>query len=56
MKSAIASVISALALAASGVALAVYAEADDAPGGVVMGWLLVIGAVVIAVRAARRTR
>ena len=41
----------ALALAAGGIALARYAEADDAPGGVVIGWVLVIGAVALGVRA-----
>ena len=34
-------------LAFLGVALARYAEADDAPGGVVMGWLLILGALVV---------
>ena len=41
----------ALALAASGVALSRYAEADDSPGGVVIGWLLIVGALVFGVRA-----
>jgi hypothetical protein len=41
----------ALAVAASGVALSRYAEADDSPGGVVIGWLLILGAVVFGVRA-----
>lgn len=40
----------ALAIAASGVALARYAEADDAPGGVVIGGALVLGAIVVGVR------
>ena len=44
----------ALVIAASGVALARYAEADDAPGGVVIGWVLVIGAVALGARAFRR--
>lgn len=56
MKSAVFSFIIALALATIGIALAIYAEADDAPGGVLMGMLVVIGAVVIAVKAAMRTR
>ena len=30
---------------AIGVKLARYAEADDSPGGVVIGWVMVIGAV-----------
>jgi hypothetical protein len=41
----------ALVIAASGVALARYAEADDSPGGVVIGWVLVMGAVALGVRA-----
>ena len=44
----------ALVIAASGVALSRYADADDAPGGVVVGWLLVIGAVALGVRAVQR--
>ena len=46
--------IIALGTAGLGVALARYAEADDAPGGVVMGGLLVVGAVWLAVRAVQR--
>ena len=56
MKSAIVSFIIALALAAMGIALAVYAEADDSPGGVLIGMLLVAGAAVIVVKVARRAR
>ena len=41
----------ALAIAASGVALSRYAEADDSPGGVVIGWVLVMGAVALGARA-----
>ena len=41
----------ALALAVGGIALTRYAEADDAPGGVVIGWVLVISGVVLGVRA-----
>ncbi|HLE35892.1 MAG TPA: hypothetical protein VI699_01975 [Candidatus Acidoferrales bacterium] len=44
----------ALVIAASGVALARYAEADDSPGGVVIGWVLVIGAVALGARAFMR--
>jgi hypothetical protein len=47
----IATVLIALVIAASGVALARYAEADDAPGGVVIGWVLVMGAVALGARA-----
>jgi hypothetical protein len=46
----------ALALAVGGVALARYAEADDAPGGVVIGWVLVIGAVALGVRALQQRK
>lgn len=38
----------ALAIAYGGVALAHYAEADDAPGGVVLGGLMVLGAAALA--------
>ena len=41
----------AFVLAASGVALARYAEADDSPGGVLIGWVLVLGAVALGARA-----
>ena len=47
----IAMLLIALVIAASGVALARYAEADDSPGGVVIGWVLVIGAVALGARA-----
>jgi hypothetical protein len=33
--------LAAIVVAYAGITLATYAEADDAPGGVVMGWLLV---------------
>jgi hypothetical protein len=48
--------ITALVIAASGVALARYAEADDAPGGVVIGWVLVIGAVALGVKSLQLRR
>lgn len=47
----IAMLLFALVIAASGVALARYAEADDAPGGVVIGWVLVMGALALGSRA-----
>ena len=47
----IATLLIALVIAASGVLLARYAEADDAPGGVVIGWVLVMGAVALGARA-----
>jgi len=53
----IAMLLIALVIAASGVALARYAEADDSPGGVVIGWVLVMGAVALGARAfLRRNR
>jgi len=54
MKTSVARFVVAMDAAAIGVALAVYAEADDSPGGVLLGILLVVGAVVIAVKAALR--
>jgi hypothetical protein len=46
----------ALVIAACGVLLARYAEADDAPGGVVIGWVLVMGAVALGARAFLRRK
>jgi hypothetical protein len=43
--------IIAVVIAVLGVKLSRYAEADDAPGGVVVGWLLVAGGVVLGVKA-----
>jgi hypothetical protein len=34
-----------------GVALAAFGEADDAPPGVLLGWAIVVGAVVLGVGA-----
>jgi len=39
---------------ALGVALIMYSEADDAPGGIVFGMLLIGGAVALGVRMAQR--
>jgi hypothetical protein len=47
----IATLISALVIAAAGFLLARYAEADDSPGGVIIGWLLVAGAIAVVVKA-----
>ena len=41
----------ALGIAYGGVALTRYADADDSPGGMVIGWLVVGGAVVLGVKA-----
>jgi hypothetical protein len=52
MMKTVAMLLIALVMAASGVALACYA--DDAPGGVVIGWVLVAGAGALSVRAFQR--
>ena len=58
MKSSVTNLVLALGLVAIGVAIGValirYSEADDAPGGVVLGFLLIGGAVALGVRTARR--
>ena len=46
-------VILAIAL---GVAAIVYGGFDDSPGGQLLGVLLIVGAVVLGVRMARRSR
>ena len=51
MKLRIALVVGALVLAALGVALGIYADQDDSPGGVLMGMLLILGAVMLVVKA-----
>lgn len=50
----VAMLLIALVMAVSGVALARYAEADDAPGGVVIGCVLVAGAVALGARTFQR--
>jgi hypothetical protein len=52
----ITTVLAVAALAALGGALAVYAEYDDSPGGVLIGFALVIGAVAVGLTAAHRRR
>lgn len=57
MKSSVTDLVTALAIpaiAALGGAFAVYAGYDDAPGGVLLGFVLVIGAVALSWRTARR--
>ena len=54
MKSTVARFAIAFGIAALGVALMVYAEADDAPGGVLFGMLMIVGAVALGVRTAMR--
>lgn len=46
----------ALVMAYAGVLLARYAEADDAPGGVVMGMALVFGALALGAKTLYRSR
>ena len=52
----IATLLAALTIAAGGVLLAGYAEADDAPGGVVIGWVLVLGAAGLGATTVLRRR
>ena len=58
MRYSVANLVIALGLVAVGVyfgaALIRYSEADDAPGGVVMGVLLIGGALVLGAWTARR--
>ena len=59
MKSSVVTFVTALAiagLAAFGGAAVVFSEIDDAPGGVLLGILLIIGAVALGVRTAARAR
>jgi hypothetical protein len=46
----------AVLVAALGVAVAIYAGQDDAPGGVLIGMLLIVAAVALGVRAIRSRR
>ena len=59
MKSSVTNLVKALSIVATGVALAaagIYiGDTDDAPGAALLGLLLMIGAVVLGVRTARRT-
>lgn len=43
-----------LALAALGIAAILFGDADDAPGAMLLGVLLIVGALVLGVRKARR--
>ena len=49
-------VLISVVIAALGIAFAIYAGYDDSPGGVLLGMLLVVGAVVLAIRAIRTRR
>jgi hypothetical protein len=59
MKPSVMNLVKAVGIVAIGVALAaagIYVgDTDDAPGAALMGLLLMIGAVVLGVRTARRT-
>ena len=50
--------VTAIVVAATGiylgVSLAVYAEADDAPGGVLLGMILILGSLAIGIWIALR--
>ena len=46
----------AVLLVALGAAAVVYGESDDSPGLQLIGAVLVVGAVVLGVRTARRSR
>lgn len=59
MKSSVAELLTALAvpaLAALGGAFAVFSGYDDAPGGVLVGFLLIIGAAALSLWSAHRRR
>lgn len=56
VKSFVALLAAALAVAVLGVGAIMYADADDAPGLGLIGFLLIAGAVVVAVRATYRRR
>jgi hypothetical protein len=47
-------VLAVAGLAALGGAFAVYAGYDDAPGGVLIGFALIIGAAALGMRSVRR--
>ncbi len=54
MKPVLATVIP-IVVAALGGALAVFASYDDSPGGTMLGFALVLGAVIVGARRARRS-
>jgi hypothetical protein len=49
-------VVVALLAIALGVAAIVYGEADDSPGGQLIGVLLIVGTIAVCVRITRRSR
>lgn len=56
MKSSVAKLAAAIAMAAVGVLAVLYGGYDDSPGLQLIGVLLVVGALTIGYRTARRTR
>jgi hypothetical protein len=56
MKSFVAILAAALGVAAIGVVAIMYGETDDAPGLVLLGILLIVGAFALGVRTAQRSR
>jgi hypothetical protein len=46
----IAMLLAALVIIVAGIALGRYAEADDAPGGVVIAGVMILGAVALGVK------
>lgn len=56
MKSLLLLLVVAVLVGAMGVAAVVYGEADDSPGLQMLGGLVVVGALVLGVRAIRRSR
>ena len=49
-------ILAIVTMAALGGALAVFSGYDDAPGGVLLGMLLIIGAIALGMRSAMRRR
>jgi hypothetical protein len=48
--------VTPIGIAALGGALAVFAAYDDSPGGTLMGFALVLGAMAFGARSARRSQ
>jgi len=52
----IAMLVAAVVIIGAGIALARYSEADDAPGGVVIAAVMILGAVALGVRGLQHKR